>query len=392
MPSLSGMVGTWPVMGRLLVASGARSGQVGAADPRCIPLSAGRQPHAVVGPDRGAAAPVSGPGGGRPLRSCDGAERPFSILNMSSAAVGGDVGAQDLTTRARIRDAAVLSVARHGFGVGLRAIAADAGVSAALILHHFGSKHGLRGACDEHVLAVHPGAKTRAVTGRRRRPARPAGGHGRLRRRSSVYAAAQPAGAEAPLARDFVDHFAADAEALLRGRRGGRHAAAEPRPGGPRPLPHRVRARGAAARLDAHPPADPNDLVGAMRGYLSGGLPAVELFTHGLMTDNAMLDAYLLYVGDPPPGDARPRGHAAPDGPDPSTPTSERPPMNPSSTSSTSASPSAPSAPSTGSTCASDRGEVHGLPRPQRLRQVHHHPGPARAAARRRRHGPAPRR
>ena len=41
-------------------------------------------------------------------------------------------------SRARIRDAAVLRYGRDGFRVGLRVVAQDAGVSAALILHHFG--------------------------------------------------------------------------------------------------------------------------------------------------------------------------------------------------------------------------------------------------------------
>ncbi|MEH0109498.1 TetR family transcriptional regulator [Tersicoccus sp. MR15.9] len=59
----------------------------------------------------------------------------------------------DLTTRARLRDAAVVRFARDGFHrTTVRAIAADAGVSPALLIHHFGSKDDLRLACDEHVL------------------------------------------------------------------------------------------------------------------------------------------------------------------------------------------------------------------------------------------------
>ena len=58
----------------------------------------------------------------------------------------------DLTTSARIRDAALVRFGRDGFAAsGIRAIASDAGVSPALVLHHFGSKDGLRRACDEHV-------------------------------------------------------------------------------------------------------------------------------------------------------------------------------------------------------------------------------------------------
>lgn len=38
--------------------------------------------------------------------------------------------------------------------VTIRAIAADAGVSPALVIHHFGSKECLRKACDAHVVAL----------------------------------------------------------------------------------------------------------------------------------------------------------------------------------------------------------------------------------------------
>ncbi len=58
----------------------------------------------------------------------------------------------DLTTRARLRDAALRRFGRDGFAAsGVRAIAADAGVSPALVLHHFGSKAGLRRECDAFV-------------------------------------------------------------------------------------------------------------------------------------------------------------------------------------------------------------------------------------------------
>ncbi len=59
--------------------------------------------------------------------------------------------ADDLTAAARIRDAAIEQFGDQGFGVGLRSIAEAAGVSAALVIHHFGSKDGLRQACDDFV-------------------------------------------------------------------------------------------------------------------------------------------------------------------------------------------------------------------------------------------------
>ncbi len=61
----------------------------------------------------------------------------------------------DLTARARIRDAAMGLFGEGGYaGTGMRAIASRAGVSPALVVHHFGSKEGLRRACDEYVAAV----------------------------------------------------------------------------------------------------------------------------------------------------------------------------------------------------------------------------------------------
>ena len=78
-------------------------------------------------------------------------ERLYSILAVRSKSSTPE---SDLTAVARIRNAALLRFARDGFGVGLRTIAADAGVTAGLIAHHFGSKDGLRRACDTEVLRL----------------------------------------------------------------------------------------------------------------------------------------------------------------------------------------------------------------------------------------------
>jgi TetR/AcrR family transcriptional regulator, regulator of cefoperazone and chloramphenicol sensitivity len=59
----------------------------------------------------------------------------------------------DRTARAIIRDEALRLFAQHGpDAVSVRQIAAAAGVSAALVVHHFGSKEGLRDVVDQHVL------------------------------------------------------------------------------------------------------------------------------------------------------------------------------------------------------------------------------------------------
>jgi TetR/AcrR family transcriptional regulator, regulator of cefoperazone and chloramphenicol sensitivity len=75
-------------------------------------------------------------------------ERVFSMLYMRSAS-------DDLTARARIRDAAIVAFSRDGFdAASLRGIAREAGVSAALIVHHFGDKNALRDECDTYVVSV----------------------------------------------------------------------------------------------------------------------------------------------------------------------------------------------------------------------------------------------
>ncbi len=70
----------------------------------------------------------------------------FSLLNMSSA-----TDPRDLTARATIRNAALRLFADRGpDAVTVREIATPAGVSPALVLHHFGSKDGLRAEVDAY--------------------------------------------------------------------------------------------------------------------------------------------------------------------------------------------------------------------------------------------------
>lgn len=72
----------------------------------------------------------------------------FSMVNVQSLP-------DDRTARARIRDEALRLFGNHGpDAVPLRDIAAAAGVSAALVVRHYGSKDGLREAVDDHVARV----------------------------------------------------------------------------------------------------------------------------------------------------------------------------------------------------------------------------------------------
>jgi AcrR family transcriptional regulator len=64
-----------------------------------------------------------------------------------------DPAFEDLTARARIRDAAIRLFAECGIdGTTVRDIAREAGVSPGLLRHHFGSKEALREACDAYAL------------------------------------------------------------------------------------------------------------------------------------------------------------------------------------------------------------------------------------------------
>jgi TetR/AcrR family transcriptional regulator, regulator of cefoperazone and chloramphenicol sensitivity len=73
---------------------------------------------------------------------------------------------EDLTARARIRDAALRLFAERGIdGASIRDIAKAAGVSGGLVRHHFGSKEGLRNACDTYALDRLVRIKEQAVLG-----------------------------------------------------------------------------------------------------------------------------------------------------------------------------------------------------------------------------------
>ncbi|MGW7680786.1 TetR/AcrR family transcriptional regulator [Kribbella sp. NPDC054772] len=79
----------------------------------------------------------------------------------------------DLTGKANIRNAALRLFAERGHdAVTMREIASAAGVSPALVVHHFGSKEGLRAAVDEYagrafdsLFAMDEGVLVDAMTG-----------------------------------------------------------------------------------------------------------------------------------------------------------------------------------------------------------------------------------
>jgi AcrR family transcriptional regulator len=204
---------------------------------------------------------------------------------------------EDLTGRARIRDAAIRRFGADGFGASVRAVATDAGVSAALVIHHFGSKEGLRAACDEHVLRVIRDAETDAFT-----QSSPADWLAELAAIDDyaplVGYLVQTLLSGGDLAATLLERMAKDAEAYL----------AEAVAAG-RVKPSRDPAARASFLVDVgvgavlafvrrHPPVG-GDYVATLRSYAeANALPALELYTEGLLTDSTLLDTYLQYRSD----------------------------------------------------------------------------------------------
>ena len=210
-------------------------------------------------------------------------------------------GGGDPVTAARIRDAAIDRFGRDGFTAGLRAIADDAAVSPGLVVHYYGSKQGLRRACDRHVREMISTEKRAATTDG-----------------TAAGLLAQMADVEwfAPLvlyvvrslreggdlAVELFEDMVGDAARYL-------EAGVESgviRPSRDPAARARVMAYQAMGSmlmwLTMHPEyAEPASFAKALRTYMEEvTAPMLEMFTEGLYTDRSLLEEYLLYVPDPP--------------------------------------------------------------------------------------------
>ncbi|MGN2639630.1 TetR family transcriptional regulator [Nocardia takedensis] len=200
----------------------------------------------------------------------------------------------DLSTAARIRDAAIDVFGEHGFRIGVRAIAAAAGVSPGLVNHHFGSKDGLRAACDERVLEIIRIEKSKAIS-----TPGPAGMLDALAE-IEVYAPVvayvlRSFQAGGTLAAALLEHMIDDAENYMQDAvaagtlKPSRDPAARARyivlcHVGAMNLFIQLRAPG-AGKLDHR--AVIRELAEVTT------FPALELYTQGMLTDSSLLDAFL---------------------------------------------------------------------------------------------------
>ena len=209
------------------------------------------------------------------------------MLNMRSA---------DLTTVARIRDAAIDQFGSRGFDTGVRAIAEAAGVSPGLIIHHFGSKEGLRKACDDYIAAEIRSEKSEA-----------------LQSSDAATWLAQIADIEsfAPMMAYLVRSMQTGGElgkALWRTMvtnteaylaDGVRAGTIKPSRDPAARAKYLAMVGGGAFLLYLQLHDDPTDLRAVLHDYSRDMvLPALELYTQGLLTDSTMFEAFLAREGD----------------------------------------------------------------------------------------------
>ena len=203
-----------------------------------------------------------------------------------------EVAEGDLTSQARIRDAAIARFAADGFGASLRVIAADAGVSHGLVIHHFESKAGLRAVCDDRVLRAVREAKTATLV--------TAAPGFLLAQLAAVEEYATVTGylvralqAGGDLAAVFMDRMIVDAQGYLaQATEAGR--VRESRDPAARARFLAYTGLGAfLVYLQRHPPSG-GDLGEVLRAYTEEiALPALELYSEGLFTTPDLLEDYL---------------------------------------------------------------------------------------------------
>src|SRR6185312_11574282 len=206
----------------------------------------------------------------------------FNVLNMRSA---------DMTATARIRDAAIEQWGQHGFEVGLRAVARAAGVSAGLVIHHFGSKEGLRKACDDYITEEIRSAKSETL-----RTADPATWFAQMAEIESYapmmryLVRSMQSGSE--LAKTFWRRMLENAEEYL--EEGVRAGTLKPSRDPKARAKYLGLSGGGGFLLYLQMHDNPTDMAAVLHDYGEEMvLPALEIYTDGLMSDSTMYDAFV---------------------------------------------------------------------------------------------------
>jgi TetR/AcrR family transcriptional regulator, regulator of cefoperazone and chloramphenicol sensitivity len=209
------------------------------------------------------------------------------MLNMSSAATVEP--SPDLTARARIRDAALHLFGEVGFRAAtVRRIAERAGVSAALVVHHFRSKEGLREAVEEHLVAQIREGKFAAMTGALTPDEQT------MRRNAEDYAPAMAYLAralteDAEVGRHLYDRLYRDALAYLAA---GEDAGVIRTTHDPEARAAALLNAGLAQTLLQHHLLRVLDTSDPVEGMVRIAGPVLDLYTDGLFTDSRIRDAF----------------------------------------------------------------------------------------------------
>jgi AcrR family transcriptional regulator len=197
----------------------------------------------------------------------------------------------DRTAVARIRDAAIDQWGQNGFNVGLRSIAEAAGVSAGLVIHHFGSKEGLRKACDDHIAEEIRTGKSASMQSKD-----PANWFAQMAAIESYaplmayVVRSMQSGSE--LAKMLWRKMLDDAEQYL--DEGVQNGLLKPSRDPQARAKYLGITGGGGFLLYLQMHDNPTDLRAVLRDYGEEMvLPALEIYSEGLMTDSTMYDAFL---------------------------------------------------------------------------------------------------
>ncbi|WP_328359633.1 TetR family transcriptional regulator [Mycobacterium sp. NBC_00419] len=215
----------------------------------------------------------------------------------------------DLTTVARIRDAAIELFGSRGFDVGVRAIAEAAGVSPGLVIHHFGSKDGLRKVCDDYIAEEIRSDKSQAIqsTDAASWLAQVAEIESYAPLMAYLVRSMQTGG---ELARHLWQTMIANVESYLEdGVRAGTIRPSRDPAGRAKYL---AMAGGGAFLLYLQLHGNPADLRAVLRDYSNDMMmPALEVFTEGLLTDSTMLEAFAAQEDLVPPSSGDSHGDSS---------------------------------------------------------------------------------
>ncbi len=206
----------------------------------------------------------------------------------------------DLTTVARIRDAAIELFGSRGFDVGVRAIAEAAGVSPGLVIHHFGSKDGLRKACDDYVAEEIRSEKSQAIqsTDAATWLAQVAEIESYAPLMAYLVRSMQSGG---ELARHLWQTMIRNVESYLDD--GVRAGTIRPSRDPAARAKYLAMAGGGAFLLYLQLHDNPTDLRAVLRDYSEDMvMPALEVFTEGLLTDSTMLETFAAQTHSMPEG------------------------------------------------------------------------------------------